>query len=98
VLHNDTTLLLWTSDEGKKVACVADMLCLLASQKGMMQVTLIDHDMVQMMQDLASCSFTVCSCLQRAFAIFDCACFLPGKQRSHELQVYPDTEATGSHI
>ena len=64
VLHDDTTLLLWTSDEGKKVVCMSDLLCSLASQRGMMQVTLIDHDMVQRTQDPGSCSFTVCSCEQ----------------------------------
>ena len=41
----------WASESGKHVVCVSDLLCRLASEKGVMQVTLADHDMEQKVKD-----------------------------------------------
>eukprot|EP00435_Cladocopium_sp_Y103_P074327 s863_g48.t1 len=47
----DTQLVNWVTNNGKEVLCLADLLCKLASDRGVMQVTLADHDMEQMVKD-----------------------------------------------
>ena len=39
------------SDSGKALKSVADVMCGLAANSGLMQVTLTDHDMEQMVKD-----------------------------------------------
>lgn len=51
LVTKDTVLVNWASASGKVTLCMADLMCKLASERGIMQVTLADHDMQPMVKD-----------------------------------------------